>query len=315
MDIDTPPLAGDAALSDFGLRYPLPLRILVLSALTVAAFASNLHLLAHLGIDTAQVLDIRLDRHLLPATRAQGPLPPAPPYVHPTKLYPPLYSLALATLAWAAAVHLAFARLTAAQPDLVVRYRLVPVAAVAAVLAALCWPANVLCRRERFRFLRALARIVRPSLNAAVPFCDIILADILTSSAKVLGDVWLAGCLVWTGEGVTGVAGDACRRVWGVPFMTRWAPSRPRTLQTRSLFAFDSLPYIFRFRQCLSEVYTRSTPTPRRSLLNAAKYATAFPVIIFSAMQTVIGDPFDPDEPEHEAGERWIGRTALFRLW
>ncbi|GJN91881.1 hypothetical protein Rhopal_004906-T1 [Rhodotorula paludigena] len=298
MDIDTPPLPGDAALSDFGLRYPLPLRILVLSALTVAAFASNLHLLAHLGIDTAQVLDIRLDRHLLPATRAQGPLPPAPPYVHPTKLYPPLYSLALATLAWAAAAHLAFARLTAAQPDLVVHYRLVPVAAVAAVLAALCWPGNVLCRRERFRFLRALARIVRPSLNAAVPFCDIILADILTSSAKVLGDVWLAGCLVWTGEGVSGVAGDACRRVWGVPFMT-------------------SLPYIFRFRQCLSEVYTRSTPTPRRSLLNAAKYATAFPVIIFSAMQTVIGDPFDPDEPEHEAGERILAVlvNSLYSFW
>jgi hypothetical protein len=77
-----------------------------------------------------------------------------------------------------------------------------------------------------------------------------------------------------------------------------------------------SLPYIFRFRQCLSEVYTGSTPTPRRSLLNALKYATAFPVIVFSAMQTIIGDPFDPDEGEvHEAGERWIGRTTLFNLW
>lgn len=86
-----------------------------------------------------------------------------------------------------------------------------------------------------------------------------------------------------------------------------------RTSYLNSLLA--SLPYVFRFRQCLSEVYTGSTPTPRRSLLNALKYATAFPVIVLSAMQTVIGDPFDPDDLGHEAGERWIDRTTLFNLW
>lgn len=78
---------------------------------------------------------------------------------------------------------------------------------------------------------------------------------------------------------------------------------------------FRSLPYIFRFRQCMSEVLTGSTPTPRKSLMNAAKYASAFPVIVFSAMQTVIGDPFD--EEVLGAGDelRWIGRSALFKLW
>lgn len=69
---------------------------------------------------------------------------------------------------------------------------------------------------------------------------------------------------------------------------------------------------MFRFRQCLSEVVTKQTPTPRRSLLNALKYATAFPVIILSAMQTVVGDPFDDDK---EVGERWIGKTTLFGVW
>lgn len=73
---------------------------------------------------------------------------------------------------------------------------------------------------------RALRRVVSPSLNAAVPFCDIILADILTSSAKVLGDVWIAGCLVVEGRGVQLVA-DECKRVWGVPFMTSCVPSVP----------------------------------------------------------------------------------------
>ncbi|GAA5890043.1 hypothetical protein JCM8208_002681 [Rhodotorula glutinis] len=299
MDIDAPPPAG-TALSDFGLRYPLPLRIVVLSAVTALGFATNLHLLSHLGIDTAHVLDVRLEPANNPSLRASLPPGAPPPYVHPTKLYPPLYSLAAAALAWATLGWVIHGALTGADPRLVVEYRLVPCIVALAVVVALCWPGNALSRPYRLRFLRALRRIVHPSLNAAVPFCDIILADILTSSAKVLGDVWLAGCLVLTGEGVAGVAGDACKRVWGVPFMT-------------------SLPYLFRFRQCLSEVYTRSTPTPRRSLLNALKYATAFPVIILSAMQTVIGDPFDTDDDQadgvHEAGERWIGRTTLFNLW
>lgn len=225
MDIDSPMHAGSGQeLSDFGLRYPLPLRIVALSAVTALGFASNLHLLTKLGIDTAHVLDIRLE----PAQPAPAGAPPPPlPHVHPSTLYPPVYTLALSTLAWTGLGWLVHRSLTgAAHPDpaLVVHYRLAPVALALAVVAALCWPANVLHRPARFRLLRALRRIVTPKLNAHVPFCDIILADILTSSAKVLGDVWLAGCLVLTGEGVSGVAGDACKRVWGVPLMTRCVP-------------------------------------------------------------------------------------------
>ncbi|GAA5880690.1 hypothetical protein JCM3774_002796 [Rhodotorula dairenensis] len=281
MDIDLPPVAA-AHLSEFGLRYPLPFRILLLSAVTLLAFATNVHLLSALGIDTARVLDVRLDSH-------------AHAFVHPTTLYPPLYALAAAVAAYTALGWLVFRAAAGGHADAAIHWRVLPAACLVAAALAVAWPGNALCRRDRYRFLRALRRIVAPSLNAPVPFADIILADILTSSAKVLGDVWIAGCLVVQGRGVQLVA-DECKRVWGVPFMT-------------------ALPYIFRFRQCLSEVYTGSTPTPRRSLLNALKYATAFPVIVLSAMQTVIGDPFDPDEAPHEAGERFIGRTTLFNLW
>lgn len=85
-------------------------------------------------------------------------------------------------------------------------------------------------------------------------------------------------------------------------------------LPLASMLTRSRLPYIFRFRQCLSEVLTGNTPTPKRSLMNAAKYATAFPVIIFSAMQTVVGDPFDLVDPALDE-TRWIGRDTLFRLW
>jgi hypothetical protein len=49
-------------------------------------------------------------------------------------------------------------------------------------------------------------------------------------------------------------------------------------------------------------------------MANAIKYATAFPVIILSAMQGVAGDVFE--EVEREAAKKlWISRNNLFRLW
>ncbi|GAA5973988.1 hypothetical protein JCM11641_008197 [Rhodosporidiobolus odoratus] len=312
-DLTSPPLdvaLPTAAMASFGNDYPLPFRILFLSFLTLLGFASNLHLLASLGIDTALVLDIRLPPplHLYPTpastcTPSTSPSRPPPtpsaaqppPFVHPSKLYPALYQLALVGLAWTAAGWLALRTLTGAQPEGMNQWRAEPALVALVVVAAVAWPANVLCRRQRLQFLAALKRIASPALDRAVPFSDIILADILTSSAKVLGDTWVAGCLLVKGvEASRGT--DSCGRVWGVPFMT-------------------SLPYLFRFRQCLSEILTGSTPTPRRSLLNALKYATAFPVIALSAMQTVVGDPFDPEEEVREAGEAWIGRATLFNVW
>lgn len=74
------------------------------------------------------------------------------------------------------------------------------------------------------RSYRSLRRTILSSLYSAVPFSDIILADILTSSAKVLGDVWVSGCLLFTVTERFGLGGitddDGCARVWMVPVMT-----------------------------------------------------------------------------------------------
>lgn len=67
---------------------------------------------------------------------------------------------------------------------------------------------------------RSLKRIISPNLFKTVPFSDVILADILTSSAKVLGDVWLAACYIVTPIGVKEENGkSSCGRIWGVPLM------------------------------------------------------------------------------------------------
>ena len=49
-------------------------------------------------------------------------------------------------------------------------------------------------------------------------FADILMADVLTSYAKPLGDLWVVGCKVLQGGGVAGEVGDGgCGGSWVVP--------------------------------------------------------------------------------------------------
>lgn len=82
------------------------------------------------------------------ATRA------AAPFVHPTKLYPPLYTLAALGLAWTAFGWFVFSKVTKGVPEEMVKWRIIPalVAVVCGVATVAPW--NVLHRKERFMFLR-----------------------------------------------------------------------------------------------------------------------------------------------------------------
>lgn len=70
MDIDAPPLAAQAAhaghaghnhlpLPEFSASFPLPFRVLFLIGLAIFLWATNLHVLHLLGLDTAYILDFR----------------------------------------------------------------------------------------------------------------------------------------------------------------------------------------------------------------------------------------------------------------
>lgn len=80
-----------------------------------------------------------------------------------------------------------------------------------------------------------------------------------------------------------------------------------------------SLPYILRLRQCMHE-YLIPANTSSRPLLNALKYASAFPVIFLSAAQRTVVQQVAQDrglsveELRHSSG-RWFGEHRLFRLW
>lgn len=147
-----------------------------------------------------------------------------------------------------------------------------------------------LCGTSPTNLFRLLSRIGSLSLNQTIQFSDVIAADALTSFAKVLGDVWLAGVIV-------------LYSVYGVAVNERVLWAQQSSMAVPLLI---SLPYLVRFRQCISE-YRTASPLGRqtrstRPLYNALKYASAFPVIWLSAWQRKAPDtpaPSAPGAPGH----------------
>lgn len=158
-------------------------------------------------------------------------------------------------------------------------------------------PFSILSGSGRYRFLATLRRISVGGIAEAQDgkFGDILMADALTSYAKVLGDLFAALCMFSTRSHSTGKPDRGCGGQFVVPIIL-------------------SIPSLIRLRQCLTE-YARVQKANSKGglkkdgwggqhLANALKYATAFPVIILSAIQR-----------GYEDGKYGLSEAGLFRLW
>jgi hypothetical protein len=161
-------------------------------------------------------------------------------------------------------------------------------------------PLQNISRSGRYRFLSTLKRVSIGGIATAEngKFGDILLADVLTSYAKVLGDLFVSICMFFSAGSATAKPDRGCGGQFMVPLII-------------------AIPSMIRFRQCLIE-YFRVRESNRRAggigshgwggqhLANATKYASAFPVIILSALQRNLS--FDHTH---------VGMTeaGLFRLW
>lgn len=132
-------------------------------------------------------------------------------------------------------------------------------------------PINRLSRSGRHRLLITLRRISIGGLADTQngKFGDILLADALTSYAKVLGDLFATFCMFFSSDSHSTSKPDRyCGAGYMVPLIV-------------------AAPSIIRLRQCLIE-YVRVRRAGSRGaggqhLANALKYSTAFPVIILAA--------------------------------
>jgi len=237
--------------------------------------------LSLLGVDVASAMDLWTEGY--PPTRL-----PASTYRAPSlkliahSLYKPVYRLFIAYTIWCFLSWTIFRAVTRGDVYLVSKYGFIPGITALSVLLILACPYNVVLKSERDKFLNAIWRCLFPSTDSPIFFSDVVFADIATSFARVLGDMWLSIRMLLPGNNIL-----------TLPFDEGWARWVLPTVM--------SLPYLVRFRQCIVE-YNHPANTSRRPLFNAIKYATSFPVIFLSAAL-------------HHNSQSLLEGYHIFQLW
>ena len=172
------------------------------------------------GIDAAEILHPRIstDEH---------PLSTPHHYLSRRELYKPVYSIAIILTSVTFASLTIFWNFTSGDALAVLSYEVLPLSCFASIFVLALCPFDVIYRDERMRFLHVLKRICVGGLDRETKFGDIMLADILTSYAKVLGDLWVTGCMFLGGLSAAGKPDRACGGKLAVPLVIRYSPLSP----------------------------------------------------------------------------------------
>ena len=215
--------------SSFVVTFPLPFRVLFLAGLGIFGWAANLHGLRLLGVDAATALDLRAhERASTPAL----PLSVDAPHTHGARkatadgtlsLYSPLYRLTLWYGLWFSAAWTLYRSATYDDAALVDSFKYIPSVCALVVLICMVSPFDFMQKPERDGFIlyvfihlrraffsfpdgaglplqnRSIKRCISSPINHRIYFSDVVFADIFTSYAKVLGDVWLSLCMLLPG--------------------------------------------------------------------------------------------------------------------
>lgn len=172
---------------------------------------------------------------------------------------------------------LLFWAFTHRNPDQVLRWGWLPLTYLGVLLGILVFAPffKSLSHSGRTRLRYTLKRISVGGLAETKDgkFGDILLADVLTSYAKVFADFFVAICMFLRREGGATARPDrGCGGAYAVPLVL-------------------AVPSVIRLRQCLIEYgrvrrgrMTEASGWGGQHLANALKYASAFPVTIFSAL-------------------------------
>lgn len=291
MDADP---AVEPVLDGFSRILPLPYRVSIILLCGVWAWGLNLHYLHAIKID-------------VPALIRYGPpsnphLLPRPALLHHTTTtsqrsqthHNSVYRVATILTVPLIASLLLFWLITHGQPARVSEWQILPQVYLAFFFVFLAVPIKRLSHNGRSRFVQTLKRVsigglAQPSEGK---FGDILLADVLTSYAKVLGDLFVSTCMLLDRSTTsTGTPNRNCGGAYLVPLVI-------------------AIPSLIRLRQCVIE-YIRVRRDPGnhpgwggQHLANALKYSSAFPVIILSAIQR----GYDPSKIH-------LSESSLFRLW
>ncbi|KIX09545.1 uncharacterized protein Z518_00625 [Rhinocladiella mackenziei CBS 650.93] len=269
--------AVEPEVDSFSLVLPLPYRVAIIIVFGIWAWGLNQHYLHLVQIDV-----LALIRY--PPRQTQ----------HHILHYHSTYRLAtLLTIPLVCSL-LLFWIVTRGSKHAALTWQILPQSYLLFLVLCFILPFKRMWRTGRLHFLATLKRISLGGLAEVQDgkFGDILLADVLTSYAKVLGDLFVSTCMALSAKTTsTAKPSRGCGGAYLVPLII-------------------SIPSMIRLRQCLIEYYRVRRSRPASSgwggqhLANALKYASAFPVIILSALQR----GYDPKE-------FYMSEAGLFRLW
>ncbi|KAK3394248.1 EXS family-domain-containing protein [Podospora didyma] len=275
--------AVESSLDSFSLTFPLPYRVAFTVVLAVWGWGLNLHFLHVRRIDVPSLIRY-------PGRTSTTQLP------HHGSTYRLATFLSLtSTLSL-----VTFWLFTRRDAQRVIDYDWLPMTnlLVLAVLFAVPLHSLAVSHTGRSRVLQTLKRVSIGGLAEPKDgkFGDILLADVLTSYAKVIGDLFVCLCMFLTRNGsATDRPDRGCGGTVIVPLIM-------------------AVPSAIRLRQCLIEYmrvrrapYKESVGWGGQHLANAAKYSTAFPVIVLTAVLRNI-----KVDPGHTVPTSY---TSLYRAW
>ncbi|KAH8602638.1 protein-ER retention protein-like protein [Bisporella sp. PMI_857] len=277
--------AVEPELDSFSRTLPLPYRVALLFVLGVWAWGVNLHYLALAKIDVPTL--IKYPHRASPRTDISH--------------HRSTYRLALLLTIFLSVSLFIFWAFSHRNPTLVIYYDFLPISFLCLLFAIFVLPIRRFSQAGRVRFLAILRRVSIGGIAQAQDgkFGDILLADVLTSYAKVIADLFVSLCMFFETNGSATKRPDrGCGGQYLVPIII-------------------AIPSIIRFRQCIIE-YLRVRASNKRAggigshgwggqhLANALKYSSAFPVIIFSALQRNLSLDHD---------DIGLTETALYRCW
>ncbi|EGO25437.1 hypothetical protein SERLADRAFT_448412 [Serpula lacrymans var. lacrymans S7.9] len=275
--------------------FPLPFRVLFLAGMGILGWATNLHGLHLLGIDAPAVLELQEPQDHIPLRLPSSRLSGFRRILDAALTYTPVYRVFTAYSLWCFVAWLYFRYSSQSDPALVDLFKYIPAVCALGALTLLLCPYDVFQKHERDAFIFSIRRCISPPSGHPIYFSDVVFADVFTSFAKVLGDVWLSVLMLLPGGSLLSLPSQDGWSRWILPVLM-------------------SLPYLARFRQCLVE-HASSTNDSRRPLYNAIKYASSFPVIFLSAAQRIVISDLVEEKGEGVTREAWHGEHQLFRLW
>lgn len=238
----------------FSTLFPLPFRVLFLGGLGILGWATNLHGLNALGIDAVAALELNTQHQSqrltisdysatetsLPTTRAGWKF-----VADPSTTYTPVYRLFAQYTIVALVGWLLYRHASHGDVELVDVYKFVPAVTMLVWLMLLVAPYDIAEKKERDKFIQYVSIVrcfdaplgprysqsARSSIyrclfaRTRIFFSDVVFADIFTSFAKVLGDVWLSCCMLLPGGSLLLPPGQQGYARWILPTIMRYVPS------------------------------------------------------------------------------------------